>query len=460
MSKQENEKTGIDDNRIDLVDLLMKYLKIFSKMWWKLLLVVALFTGLVCAGGKFRDSVRYRAYSVFTVSSQWGTDGSASTSYYDNVTAEQLSSTFPHILTSDLLREKVAEDMGTAGVSGSIQVSNTADTNIMTMTVTDSDAQRAWDTLQSVLRNYPMISEMIIGKTVLTVLDESGVPTEAIHSWNLQQSIKSGLILGMAIAFAWLTLVVLTRKTIRKESDIRKSMNIACLGSVPEIIRKQRSSKEENHKLLLTEPHLESVLSEPLRNVRNKVEYHAQTQGMKTFLLTSALPGEGKSTIAVNLAVSLAQSGKKVTLIDGDLRHPTDRKIFGIEDGSGLAEVLKGEAKLEEVLLKPEDLGIKESLPFLFIPGGKPIDKSSELLDKSFELFEDIVRTMKEESDYVLIDSAPVGLLTDAVILAKQGDGVLYVVRKDCASVGHIRNGMEVLDDQKIRIIGGILNGV
>lgn len=180
---------------------------------------------------------------------------------------------------------------------------------------------------------------------------------------------------------------------------------------------------------------------------------------MKTFLVTSALAGEGKSTVAVNLALSLAQAGQRVTLVDCDLRHPTDRQILGIEEnGVGLREVLEHKAKLKECLMKAEDIGLDPDMCMIFLPGGKTISDGSDLLGT--ELMGRIIEKLEEISDFVILDSAPAGLLTDAVVLAQYADGAAFVVRKDFARVDYIMDGMEHLAESNIQIIGGILNGV
>lgn len=247
-------------------------------------------------------------------------------------------------------------------------------------------------------------------------------------------------------------------KEEKKESDIHRWMNTRCLGTVPEVHEKRRS-RSTMMRMILTDPKVEEKMQESFRIIRNKIEYNAQEYHMKTFLVTSALAGEGKSTVAVNLALSLAQAGQRVTLVDCDLRHPTDRQILGIEEnGVGLREVLEHKAKLKECLMKAEDIGLDPDMCMIFLPGGKTISDGSDLLGT--ELMGRIIEKLEEISDFVILDSAPAGLLTDAVVLAQYADGAAFVVRKDFARVDYIMDGMEHLAESNIQIIGGILNGV
>lgn len=456
MSIQEKDRVS-EEGLIDIVEIAQKCFVILRKMWFRVLLLVIVAAGLMGAYAKKTYVARYTAYAVLTVSREWDVKLGEVANYYDNVTAEQMASIFPHILTSDLLRRKVAQDMGSAGVYGGISASVTPNTNILTVSVTDVNPQRAYDTLQSVIKNYPAISEVIIGKTTTTILDETGVPDAPVNSLDLKGSIAKGGILGLLIGMAWVGLIALTRKTICKETDMKKWMNTQCLGSVPAIAQKVRSKKNHEENFVITNPKIETILQEPLRIIRNKVEYSAQEAQKKTFLVTSALAGEGKSTFAINLALSLAKNGRKVALLDCDLRHPTLRNIFGLEDGKGLGDILKREVKMSDCILKSAQLGVDEKIQLLFVPGGEPVEEGAELL--ASPLLKGIIKKMEDWADYVIVDSAPVGLLTDAVVLAENIDGAIYVVRKDYSSVNDIMDGMEFLADSGVEIIGGVLNG-
>ena len=131
---------------------------------------------------------------------------------------------------------------------------------------------------------------------------------------------------------------------------------------------------------------------------------------------------------------------------------------MGVEDGAGLGEVLERKVKLQDSLMTAASIGLGKELSFLFLPGGESLDDGSELLGT--ERMKAIIKKMEEWADYVILDSAPAGLLTDAVVLAQYADGAIFVVRKDFARVDHIMDGMEHLAESKIQIIGGILNGV
>ena len=459
MGVQENEKSQ-EPELIDITEMLSDYFRIFRRMWAWVLILTLLGTGIFYIRARVQYQPRYTASATFTVNiqrDQQGVGESGTVAFYNNSAAEQMAKTFPYILTSGVLKRKVAKDMGTGSVTGNIQADVAENTNLLTISVTDRDAGRAYAILQSVIKNYPEISEVIVGKTNMEMLDETGIPPEPDNPKDFKKSALKGGLFGFLIAALWTALLVVTRRTVRKESDIHRWMHTRCMGTVPEIHEKRRSGTSQT-RMVLTDPKVEEKLQESFRMIRNKVEYHAHEYHLKTFLITSALAGEGKSTIAVNLALSLAQAGKKVVLIDCDLRHPTDRKILNLDPGEGLGEVLEHKKKLAECIIKSKDMGLDPEMRLMFLPGGTSLRDGSELLGTEF--MHRIIARMEEWADYVILDSAPAGLLTDAVVLAQYADAAVFVVRKDFARVDHIMDGMEHLAESQVQIIGGILNGV
>ncbi|MGE9942106.1 polysaccharide biosynthesis tyrosine autokinase [Bariatricus sp. SGI.161] len=459
MGVQENEKSQ-EPELIDITEMLSDYFRIFRRMWAWVLILTLLGTGIFYIRARVQYQPRYTASATFTVNiqrDQQGVGESGTVAFYNNSAAEQMAKTFPYILTSGVLKRKVAKDMGTGSVTGNIQADVAENTNLLTISVTDRDAGRAYAILQSVIKNYPEISEVIVGKTNMEMLDETGIPPEPDNPKEFKKSALKGGLFGFLIAALWTALLVVTRRTVRKESDIHRWMHTRCMGTVPEIHEKRRSGTSQT-RMVLTDPKVEEKLQESFRMIRNKVEYHAHEYHLKTFLITSALAGEGKSTIAVNLALSLAQAGKKVVLIDCDLRHPTDRKILNLDPGEGLGEVLEHKKKLAECIIKSKDMGLDPEMRLMFLPGGTSLRDGSELLGTEF--MHRIISRMEEWADYVILDSAPAGLLTDAVVLAQYADAAVFVVRKDFARVDHIMDGMEHLAESQVQIIGGILNGV
>lgn len=453
------EKKQTEDSLIDIVGILTDFFRTLRRMWiWILILAVA--GGAVLWGRSYVSwSPRYTASATFTITVSQ--DGASSTTgsyvFYDNSTTEQMVNTFPYILTSGVLSRRAAEQMGRESLSGQISASAEENTNLFVMSVTDSDAGMAYETLQAVIECYPDVAEAIIGRTNMELLDETGIPEHPDNPRNGTKELAKGAAGGCLLGLIWTGAVTLSRKTVRKKEDLQIHAHMKCIGEIPQITMKKRSREHRSNLNILNEK-TDPRFEEALQLVRSKVEYSAWRHHSKTILITSALAGEGKSTIAVNLALSLARNGKSTALVDCDLRHPSDRKILDMEDGEGLYDVLTRKAKLSDVLITGKSMGMDEEMKFAFLPGGKAVEDGSRLLGT--ERMEKIIEALEEKMDYVILDSAPAGVLTDAGVLAEFADSTIFVVRKDYAKVEHILDGMEELSESRVHLIGGILNGV
>ena len=270
-----------NNEKIDITVIVFDFLRILRKMWIQVVALGVIFAIVMTVNANLNYSARYTAYSSFTVTI-WDEQGDSSvTAYYDNTAAEQMAETFPYVLTSGVLQRMVAKDMGTSYVSGSIQAKVVENTNLFTLSVTDSDPQRAYRTLQAVIKNYPSVSEVIFGKLNMKVLDESGVPTVPDNPKNLFRDAAKGAIFGIGAGLAWVVVVAVLRRTIRSERDCQKHINQRCLGSVPFVRLKQRTDQSKSH-LNITKANTNHEFKEAIRNVRNKVERY--THGGERFI--------------------------------------------------------------------------------------------------------------------------------------------------------------------------------
>ena len=170
----------------------------------------------------------------------------------------------------------------------------------------------------------------------------------------------------------------------------------------------------------------------------------------KVLLVTSTLPNEGKTTVSVNLALSLASEGKRVILIDGDLRKQSLKASVGLDAPSdGLVEILSGNAKNFRLLNVPNST-------LLLLSGDETTDRPQPLLDTP--RLRQVLELLRSKLDYIIIDTPPAGILSDAAAFAKYADATLYVVRQDLASTAQILNSIQTLDASDVELIGCVLN--
>lgn len=439
-----------EEEKIDLIRIVNDMWKGLKRYGFALILSIGILAGAFYYRAYSGYVPVYTASATFTVSSDTSSFYSSS-SYLNERTASQIVSTFPYILNSGLLQKLVAEDLGTETVPGTISTEILSGTNMITILVTSMEPDASYRILESVIEHYPEVAEPVIGEVVMNLLDITDVPENAANPPAFWSSAIKGAGLGAILGFLFLLFYAFTRKTIHEEEDFKKLLNVDCICAIPQIVFKRRG-KEFRKDISIYNKKISQTFLEAIRVLRARIEKDAKKNNLKVFLVTSAAPGEGKSTIAANIAMSLAMSGSRVVLIDCDLRNPSVRERLNMDpEGPGLYEFLTMKADIKQVLRKNMEYNI------YVLPGGEPYNNASELLDSKGML--SLLEKLKKEADYIILDTAPVGMLTDTAVLAEAADAALFVVKQDYAKCSNILEGIGQLAESKIYISGCILNG-
>ena len=246
-----------------------------------------------------------------------------------------------------------------------------------------------------------------------------------------------GMVCGLALAF---TVHYFDDRIIAPE-DVT-ALGATFLAAMP--------SFPAGQALLIANKEPASRLHENYRTVRNRIRLAGSDRPLKSLLITSALAGEGKTTIAANLAVSTAQPRRSVVLLDTDLRHPSLHRTFGIENDVGIVSVLTGRAKVDDALQTTEVEGL------CVIPSGPVPPNPGDLLE-STEMA-DLIRELSSRFDLVLLDSPPVLVADDAVILAQYADGTVSVVEYGRETRSVFEREQTLLARAGVTPIGSIIN--
>lgn len=435
---------------IDIAGLLDDLVKGAVHMKWKFLILIVICTGIFCGYKRLTYAPYYVASSTFTISSSISSENS--NTYVENAAANQMAKSFPYILKSGALKSVVAEDLGLQSVPGKIEAEVMENTNLFTLKVTASDAQTAHKVLQSVVKNYPSVAEFVIGSSKLTLMDETGVPTSPANPFSFRHEIIIGILIGIFLCILLDLLLAFGKNTVKKEEDFKKLFHIKSLGIMPRAKFHKRRTKTEEL-VVLDNPRLPRNFLESARTVRRRIERARKETGMRSFLVTSAMPGEGKSTVSANIAIALAMKGYRVILVDADLRNPSTAKVLGMTEQSiGTLEVMKGEAAIGDAVQQYKDTSV------MVLAGSNPIqDTSTVLSGKNMRQF---VKELEAQADFVIVDTPPSALLSDAAIVAQYVDGAVFVIRQDYTDVDRILEGMEILSGSGVTINGCILNDV
>lgn len=282
---------------------------------------------------------------------------------------------------------------------------------------------------------------------------ESSKQVEPIIWKVLSVAVFGGLVVGLGLAY----LVDMADKSFRNPEEVRHELGVPILGHLPiiapEKIRKRKGEAPSPvGEMVLTFHRPKSTTAEAYRAVRTALNFGIRGEGHKVIQITSPDPGDGKSTLSSNLAVCMAQSGKRVLLVDADFRRPRVHKLFNIEPTIGLSNVIKGTADLSEAVTETDVDGLS------LLPCGPRPANPSELLTSS--RFSEMIHVLREQYDIVLIDTPPVLAVTDPCVVAPRVDGVVMLIRITKHVRPHAKRALESLESLGANLLGIVVNGV
>ena len=261
-------------------------------------------------------------------------------------------------------------------------------------------------------------------------------------------------IVSIAAAVALLIGIMLSllldriSNTINTASEVESRLGLPMLGYLQKMAGFGKKSMTSELAFLNDS---QSLFSESIRTIRTSVMMSALDSAKKVIVVTSSVPSEGKTTVCFNLACALAQVNKSVLLVDGDMRRPKIGRLVGREKGApGLSNMVSGVAPISDCIIKHEQGGF-HVLTAGFIPPN-PLELISSAK------FADVLDKLKEVFDVVLIDSPPVGLVSDALVLTQVANEVIYVVKADSTPYQLARSGIKRLAMVNAPVLGVVLN--
>lgn len=444
----EYRNTGVqaEEDGVSVGELFSSALK-GMRRYLSVLLIMLLVLGAALLFRANRTYVpRYSSTADFVINISG--DFGDSNRLYDNKTAQLLSKTFPYIIDSGILDNMVRNDVGAAIDKSQIEGKSEGETNLFSLKVTSDTPENAYDVLQSVIDNYPTVAEYVVGDTTFTLIDESGVVESPVNS----PAYRTALIIAGSVSLGVYILLVLfwalSHKTVRSSDDIKKVLNARNLTTVP-MVSFKKSRKNPEQPVLITNSKISSGFRESMVLLRTRI---LRENSGKVIIVTSAAPGEGKTTVSANLAIALAQQGKRVVLIDCDLRNPSVLSTFGIKKKvNGLGDYLEGKVPLSSIGFK-----LPEHSNLAVIPGGGKCDNPAEVIGQ--DKMRRLISQLREGCDYIIMDSAPCGVMSDAASLAACADSALFVIRQDYADVDRITDGVDLLLSSGVSLLGTVIN--
>lgn len=432
---------------IDVFSILRDILK----DWW--LILVA---GLIAAMGSYivaseRYEPVYTTGTTFVVSAK----GTASSVYANLSTAQSMAELFDKILNSDVLKTKINEDIGTETLPGTIESQVIPETNLLVLTVKAPTPKLSFDIIQSVMNNYTSVSDYMTGNAILQVLEAPTLPMAPSNPLNTKDISQKAFLIGAAAMIVLLAVLSYLRDNVKNEKEVSKKLDTRLFGTVYHENKYKSIEARLHHKkmsVLITNPTVSMSFVETFKKLRTKLEYQANKHQMKVVMVTSVQENEGKSTVATNLALSLAQKFDNVLLVDADLRKPALYKVLEqkVEKENEIGHSIQSEE--EVTLLREEKTGL------YLILGSKHCPNSTELVSGTY--FKTLIEELSEYMDYIIIDTPPISLMADAEAIAECADASLLVVRQSMSLTKDINDAIDVLNRSDAKLLGCVFNDV
>ena len=369
--------------------------------------------------------------------------------------AQQTAELLSRVVTSGPLMDAVAAELGLPYVPGAVSCEIVQETNLLVLRVTAGSPRMAFLILDSVMRNYPVVTDLIGRDVVMRVLVQPEIPTAPSNANDpLPGAVRTGTacLLALTLFFA---LASAARDTIRRGSEIERRLDAKYLGSI---------AHEEEYKtlgtrlrgvgtpILIDSPACSFRCIESVQKVCRAVQNSMERGGHKTLLVMSCEENEGKTTVAANLALALSQRGRRVLLMDLDLRNPSLMKLFDFDDEpiTVLVDTLMCAPASGPLI---EQMG-EDGVCYIF--NTKPCRRSTEILTNG--RLERLLALLRERFDYIVMDTPPMSLTADAEALADMADAALMVVREHHTEARRIADALDALSGCRAEVIGAVLN--
>lgn len=396
-------------------------LKDLINMFWEKKIAIILITLVFMILGIFysiSNNTTLYSSSTSLVLAMYGNNVNTST----NLTEEEVMAnsklvpTFSELIKSSNIVRQVISNLGIEMDEGylksHITVTDVEDTEVIKITVSTEDAETSAKVANEIAKVFIEWVKEVYKLENIHVVDVAEASNEPL-SINYKKYIIVFTFIGMVISVAYVFIVNMYDTTIKKPEDIEEEFDTHALSTIP--LNKTKEKKE-----LITVSNSKSPISEIFKTLRTNIQFMEGRENLKTILVTSVLQGEGNSWVASNLAVAFAQTGKKVVIVDADMRNGRQHSIFGLSPKSGLSNYLSGkEEDLKKYLQKTEI----ENL--YLIPAGEVPVNPSELLVS--EKMTSLLDKLKEYADIVIVDGPPSQLLTDSLIVTRLVDTTVIV---------------------------------
>jgi len=430
---------------------LRDYLRVLAKHWIGITVIAVLITALVAIWTFLQPRVYTANAQTFVAigSSNDSTDPFTGASY----TLQRITSYVQLIDSPEVLQPVIDEldlDTTVQELADATSATNPIDTVLINVTVSDLDPGQAATIANAVAVQLGSVIQLLetssagdivpVKATLTNPAEPPGSPSSPRTRVNLLLGLLIGLALGVGYAFL--------RESL--DTSVKSPDELADISGATPLGMVTFDPEAKTNPLVTLDTR--ATRSEAFRAIRTNLQYVDVDNPPRVVAVTSALPGEGKSTTAINLAVTMAQAGKQVVIVETDLRRPKASGYLGVESQVGLTDVLAGQTKLDDALLPwNRDL-------LTVLPAGPTPPNPSELL--ASQQFVQVLEQLRSEYDQVIIDCTPLLPVTDGAIVSKAADGALLVVRFAKTTREQVVTSLDALEQVGARLLGTTFNFV
>lgn len=422
---------------------------------WLLVVTLATVGGVAAGAYSWLQTPQYRTSAQLFISISGGGESGAADLNQGGTFAERRVRSYTNMVDSPTVTAEVIKELNlpytTDELARNITASSPLNTVLLNITVTDPSPERARDIANAVaveFTQYIADLETLTGELVSPVkatVTKPALLPKAPVSPNTKLNLAFGIIVGVAGGAVIAALRFRLDKTIHGRREIAAVADAAIVGEVAD------DPKTKKRPLIVDDP--AGPRAESFRRLRTNIRFLSIDEQIRSLVVTGSVPDEGKSTVAANLAIAIAQTGENVVLIDGDLRRPSLATVFALPSGVGLTTVLLGDVRLEAAMQQ-----WRRDLPLYVITSGPIPPNPSELLGS--RRLAEMVQSLLAANMVVIFDSPPLVPVTDAAVLARATQGALVVTRVGSTHTDQLDTAIESLRNVDARILGVVANRV
>ena len=430
----------------DFLNYLKKYVLVIAAV--ALVLIIGVFI--------YDKSIKkplYTTYTTIILTKSNETQTGTTITQNDILLNQKLVETYSKIIKSKLVLEQVISETGVTytaeELSENVSVEAYENTEMLKISVTDQDPELAASIANSIAQVFSGEIAKIYQINNISVVDVAVTPEEVSNN-TLKRDLLIALFIGIFGTIGVVFVVYYFDDTVKLTDDLEEEIGMPVVAKV---FKSDIGSKNNRKIELLAQKYPKSVVSESIKTLRTNLQFSSVDEDIKTILITSSIPGEGKSFISANLAISFAQTDKRVLIVDCDMRKGRQHRIFKLSNSKGLSNLLIDD------MTNLKDYINKTSVPGVHvITRGTVPPNPSELLNSKKNA--DLLRVLKAKYDVIIYDGVPCNGLPDSIIMSKLVDKVLIVSSDSMTPKSVLESTKKQLESVNAPVAGDVLNNV